>query len=204
MPTIKSKRAEQGRDPGPRARRAHAAALLIAVVASAAVLLAACGGASGGASTTASDGASGASQPTADSNQAAKFSQCMRAHGVPDFPDPNASGHFTLKVTKGGDLDPSSAAFKSAEQACKSLEPTGFGSGSSQSPQQQNQLLKFVSCMRSHGVPNFPDPSASGAMKIQGGANGVNPNSPAFKSAMQTCRSDLPNGGNGSSAQVGG
>lgn len=128
----------------------------------------------------------------------------MRANGVPDFPDPSADGKFSLKVTKGGDLNPNSGAFQSAEQKCKSLEPAGFGAGSSQSPAQQSQLLKFVSCMRSHGVSNFPDPSSSGQMILKGGSGGVDPNSPTFKTAMQSCRSLLPNGGNGSGVSAGG
>lgn len=205
IPTIKTKRAQRGQDPGPRARRARGVALLIAVLASAAVLLAACGSSSGGSSTTdtaASGGASGTSQPAADSTKAAQFSQCMRAHGVPSFPDPDANGNLSLKVTKGGPLDPSSPAFKSAEQACKSLQPAGFGGGT-QSEANQNKTLQFVSCMRKNGVPNFPDPSASGAMMITGG-NGVDPNSPQFKSAMQTCRKLLPGGGTGASASQGG
>jgi hypothetical protein len=43
--------------------------------------------------------------------------------------------------------------------------------------------------MRSHGVPNFPDPGA-GAAAIKPGA--IDPNSPAFKSAVTNCRSVLP------------
>jgi hypothetical protein len=62
--------------------------------------------------------------------------------------------------------------------------------------------------MRSHGVPNFPDPGSNGGGGIQiqstqrrgSGAslsvNGVSVNAPAFQSAMQSCRSKMPNGGN--------
>jgi hypothetical protein len=61
--------------------------------------------------------------------------------------------------------------------------------------------------MRSHGVPNFPDPGSNGrgGLEIQqtqrAGSgrslkiNGVSVSSPAFNSAMQSCRSHLPNGG---------
>jgi hypothetical protein len=65
-----------------------------------------------------------------------------------------------------------------------------------------SKSLEFASCMRSHGVPNFPDPKLSdaGVLKVQslGGntqVNGVTVNGPAFQSAMQACKSDLPNGG---------
>jgi hypothetical protein len=62
--------------------------------------------------------------------------------------------------------------------------------------------LEFASCMRSQGVPDFPDPKAngSGGMLIQSengntSVNGVKVNGPAFQSAMKACRSKLPNGG---------
>lgn len=45
--------------------------------------------------------------------------------------------------------------------------------------------------MRSHGVPNFPDPSAgAGGFNLNG--TGINPQSPAFQSAHQTCFKSLP------------
>jgi hypothetical protein len=167
---------------------------LIVVLASAALLLAACGGSSNKSShnsnSSASGGGSGAPS-TADSNKLARFSQCMRAHGEPSFPDP-VNGHLELTVTKGSALDPSSPHFQSALQSCKSLEPAGFAAGGSPSTQQQNQVLKFVNCMHKHGEPNIPDPNSSGGVVMSGGS--VNPNSPQFQAAMHACRSLLPAG----------
>jgi hypothetical protein len=48
--------------------------------------------------------------------------------------------------------------------------------------------------MRSHGVPNFPDPSAGGGINIPQGSN-INPFSPSFKAAQAQCHELLPNGG---------
>jgi hypothetical protein len=153
--------------------------------ASLALALAACGGSSGGPAS----GGGGTSSPAADSTQAARYAQCMRAHGVPDFPDP-VDGHLSLTVRKGTDLDPADPAFKSAQRACRKLAPAGLGSGGAQSTGQQSQLLKFVRCMRSHGVKDFPDPSSGGAVVMQG----IDPQSPQFQSAMQSCRKLLPAG----------
>lgn len=184
--------------------RTYSMAVALAICA-VALALAGCGGSSSSSSTdsaaSGSGGSSGSAQ-TANSSQAAKFSQCMRAHGVPDYPDPGPNGQIRLTVTKGSDLDPNSPASKAAEQACKSLRPAGLGSGG-QSVASQNKMLQFVSCMRKNGVPNFPDPSASGALRITSGS-GVDPNSPQFKSAMQTCQKLLPGGGTGASASQGG
>lgn len=188
------------------ARRGGLAGAVALVLASCVLALAGCGSSSSSSSTGSSAAASGAtpaSSQTANSQKAAQFSQCMRAHGVPDFPDPGANGQITLKVTKGSDLDPQSPAHQSALQSCKSLEPPGFGGSGSESVANQNKLLQFVSCMRKNGVPNFPDPSSSGTMRITS-ANGVDPNSPTFKSAMQSCQKLLPSGGTGASASVGG
>jgi hypothetical protein len=44
-----------------------------------------------------------------------KFSECMRANGIPDFPDPSGGG---LSIRRGGDLDPSNPAFQSAQKLC--------------------------------------------------------------------------------------
>ncbi len=51
--------------------------------------------------------------------------------------------------------------------------------------------------MRSHGLPNFPDPGANGGIRISPGS-GVNPASPAFQSAQSACSKLLPGGGPGS------
>jgi hypothetical protein len=56
-------------------------------------------------------------------------------------------------------------------------------------------VLAFSACMRSHGVPNFPDPigsNRSGMINIAG--RGIDPNSPAFQAAQRSCQSLLPAG----------
>lgn len=60
--------------------------------------------------------------------------------------------------------------------------------------------LDFAKCMRSHGVSNFPDPSAAGGgIQIRvGPGSGINPGSPAFQSAQKSCKHLLPGGGPGS------
>jgi hypothetical protein len=47
--------------------------------------------------------------------------------------------------------------------------------------------------MRSHGVPNFPDPSEAHGI-VLGPNSGVNPQSPAFQSAQQRCAKLQPGG----------
>jgi hypothetical protein len=56
--------------------------------------------------------------------------------------------------------------------------------------------IKFAGCMRSHGIPNFPDPSGGGGIQIPAGS-GINPFSPAFKAAQASCQKLMPGGGPG-------
>lgn len=113
------------------------------------------------------------------------YASCMRSKGDPGFPDPNNQGNFGA-ITPGSPADPNSPAFKAAQPNCRSLMPA-----QSQQQQQQNQsqAVQFAACMRSHGVPNFPDPNSQSGFLIRGG---VDPNSSQFKAAMQACQSLLP------------
>lgn len=49
--------------------------------------------------------------------QGIKFAECVRGHGVPDFPDPNASGDFEYMVSVTLEV------WTKAVDACKDLEP---------------------------------------------------------------------------------
>jgi hypothetical protein len=52
----------------------------------------------------------------------------------------------------------------------------------------------FASCMRSHGVPNFPDSSGPGGIHFSPGS-GIDPAAPAFRQAQARCQKLLPGGG---------
>ena len=80
-----------------------------------------------------------------------KFAECIRAHGVSDFPDPNAKNEFEYGVS----VTP--AVWKQATTACKDLQPPGTLS-SKRTPKQQSASLRFAQCIRDNGVKDFPDP----------------------------------------------
>jgi hypothetical protein len=67
-------------------------------------------------------------------------------------------------------------------------------SGGPPSPAVTAAFLKFARCMRSHGVPNFPDPGSGGGIDISPGS-GLDPASPAFQAAQRQCKKLLPGGG---------
>jgi hypothetical protein len=60
---------------------------------------------------------------------------------------------------------------------------------------------KFSSCMRKHGVMNYPDPNSQGLVTINS-RMGINPDSPVFSAAQATCQKLLPDGGQPAAAQI--
>jgi hypothetical protein len=123
----------------------------LAALAMVALIGAGCGSNSPSGGGTASSGASGATTKAADQGKLVKLAECVRAHGVPHFPDPDAKGEFAFGI------DVSPAVWSKAVDACKDLEPAGIFSGK-RSPKQQSDALRFAECIRENGVKDFPDP----------------------------------------------
>jgi hypothetical protein len=190
-----------------RGRRAFAACALAGTVA---VGLSACG------SSGSSAASSGTTSTTSASSGRLKYAECLRSHGV-NVPDPTAGGGFAGGGGGGGGAGGatsttggapgggpggyrallSTATGQAAEKACASLRSKSFG-GPGGNPADQAKFaaaaVKFAECMRAHNI-DIPDPSSS-----SGGAFGIfkdlrgssETNSPAFKTAMTACSSDLP------------
>ncbi len=142
-------------------------------------------------------GSSGTPSPkaTPSSNPQFELSQCMRTHGAPNFPDPQGGPGgegFTISQSPGSStvtvegIAFSGPAFESAVKTCKL-----FGGGSAPSPiseSQKLQLIAFAHCMRTHGVPSYPDPTfPSGGGISSSLPAGVSRNSPAVRQAAAAC-----------------
>jgi len=112
------------------------------------------------------------------------YTTCMRSHGVQDFPDPNSSGNFDISATVG-----SNPAFTAATHACQALSPGGQ-QAATVSAEKLATEVKWARCMRSHGVPGFPDPNSSGQID----SAKFDPQSPAFKRASAACQYLQPSG----------
>jgi len=121
-----------------------------------AALTAACGGSP---SATGSGGSSNAGG-SARSQSAVAFSGCMRSHGVPNFPDPSSSGGIPKETAR--QLGVSSTQLLAALKACQHLLPNTGNTDDDPAALHRwwSQMLHFARCMHSHGVPNWPDPSA--------------------------------------------
>jgi hypothetical protein len=153
----------------------HARRAIPLAAAGCALLLGACGSSSVPHGAAADDHAVGI-----------EFSTCMRSHGVPGFPDPEADSGVQIPLSLSTDPSP---AFTSAIHACGHLIPTGAPPVVPAS--QQEAALRFAQCIRRHGVPSFPDPVYRDGHQIPIPAsadNAVSLASPAFKAAVAACR----------------
>jgi hypothetical protein len=195
----------QTTDHRPRRRPRGVAGALVVALAGVALLAAACGGGSPGAlvahtgATTSSTAASGnGSTGSGRSGGLLAYSKCMRAHGLPNFPDPNSQGVIEGQSSSasGGsanELNPNSPTYQAAQKACQKY--ASGGTTPADQTQQLKEALKYSTCMRSHGVTGFPDPTVvNGQIEFNGSGIG---RSPEYQSANTACQS-LLTGGSGS------
>ena len=170
---------------------------VLAGAAATALLLTACGGApatTGAASTTG----------TSQYQRSVAFAACMRSHGEPSFPDPQPNGGFMIK--NNSSLNPSAPQYQAAAKACAKLR--GPAMSPAQRKQALAQALKYSACMRTHGVPSFPDPTVrngSVGISISGSSrngattgSGIDPKSPQYQAAQKACQSLMPGAGGSS------
>jgi hypothetical protein len=112
--------------------------------------------------------------------------RCMRAHRVPNFPDPGSNGGMSVNLSPGGStitidgIAFSGPTFQAAEKICT---PLGSSGAKPAVPDQQKlALLADARCMRQHGVPRFTDPQfpLSGGI-FGGGVDCQDASSPEYK-----------------------
>jgi hypothetical protein len=111
------------------------------------------------AATIAACGSSAKPRGDPGSDPALELAQCMRSHGVPNFPDPGAHG-----LVIPNNINTQSPAFTSAQRACAKLGSTPTVGGPGQRAASESARLRMVglaNCMRKQGVPDFPDPTTS-------------------------------------------
>jgi hypothetical protein len=145
------------------------------VVATVGVVLPAAGcGSPGGhvaqlASTSTRSVASSAGSAASPGNGWVAFSACVRSHGVSRFPDPAGDGE--LPKVSLPQLGIGGFQFQAAQTACQGLRPAG-GSltqeadclmlgdcPAAEAERIRAAELSYARCMRTHGVPNWPDPT---------------------------------------------
>jgi hypothetical protein len=177
----------------------RSARTVTAVIATAGLVLLAvgCGGSPSGvaqlgSTTTQSRSSSTAAATSAQQNAAIAYARCMRSNDVSNWPDPNSSGVFDKSKLTSQKLGASSSRVQAAQSACRRLLPNGGnGRTAGQVQEAKAQSLRFSQCVRSHGVPNFPDPDSTGRIPDPATV-GIDQGSPKFRAANQACGKDRP------------
>ena len=168
----------------------HHGRVFVAVVATIALLVAAC------TSNSAGPGVArvGRSSPSGSaSNGPLAFSQCMRSHGVPTFPDPDSNG--ALRKETAQQLGVSNSQWDTAQRACAHLLPNSDHGGLTPAEVQQawSGTRNFARCMRSHRVSNWPDPADDGTgtpvFYLQ---NKIDANAPQIVTKIHVCQHLIP------------
>jgi hypothetical protein len=168
--------------------RCHSPVILVLLAVAAFSLLAAgCGG--GGGSPGIASVATTTSAATSPGSGPVAFANCMRTHGIPNWPDPDSRGVFDK--AKLQQLGLSVARVRRIEEGpCNRLLPSGPGPQESaqQTRTRVADALSFARCMRSHGVSRFPDPTAQGELTVEMvQAQGIDVRSTAVLRVVRAC-----------------
>ncbi len=144
-----------------------------------------------GPSSSSGSSGQGSSKEASQSLQL-RFAQCMRSHRVPAFPDPSAGGGFLNAISASG-INTHSPTFEAALHACKKYNPAADMTPA-QGAAENTKGLEFSQCMRTHGVPNYPDPSTGpvGEQVIDLRGKGIDLGSPTFHAANEACQKIVP------------
>jgi hypothetical protein len=182
--------------PAPHRRRTQLL-LVVAIIATAVLAMAACRG---------SDHPASSAGAATNARSTVAYSACIRADGVPNFPDPGSGGQVPKADPQ--QLGVSAAQLQSAQQACAHLLPA---TGDTAEQQQETQcsmadncspaviaqwmsgLRTLAQCLRTHGEPNWPDPVITSEGGHPAGPHflyaqtGIDHHSPQVLADVQTC-----------------
>jgi hypothetical protein len=168
-------------------RRAGVLALTLAVALSAA----ACGGSSTSSGSSTPVRSSGASSTYVSDKLS--LARCLRAHGVPNYPDPNAAG----QEPPGAKQLITTPQGQAAVGACTDASNRVHGDVAAQTQAVLAGYVRFAQCMRSHGLPGFPDPVVAegrAEFMLSPSQDGFDPHSSQVLAKAHACEHVLPAG----------
>lgn len=118
-----------------------------------------------------------------------EWAACIRSHGDPNQVDPTIDANKDIEITMRNVSPTLSSAVHGSTGPCSNylLSAEAALRGGQAAPQAPSiaQEIAYVDCMRTNGVPNYPDPSADGDTRFEG--TGINTNSTAFENADELC-----------------
>ncbi len=175
-----------------------------------AVVVSACGSSTSSSSSSAAAGTGATSVSTGSTTARLNLAKCLRANGI----DVSDSGTTSGAGGGAGGIFAAlrnypRAQVEAAEKACKQYLAAAFPQTTltaAQRAARTQELVKYATCMRSHGV-DIPDPTTSGGGSFAFGAGSAGSsnfrallNTPAYKTANAACASLRPKFGGGTAA----
>jgi hypothetical protein len=162
----------------------------LVAVAAFALLAAGCGGGRSPAAQTGASSTMGVTPRT--QNGALAFARCLRANGLPKWPDPTSSGAFDKSKLRQTGY--SVAQMRAVEDGpCRHLLPASPAAPTITAAD-RTDYLEAAACMRSHGYPNFPDPTFPNNNVHLDIPSSIDQNSAQFRGAATTCTKLIPAG----------
>jgi hypothetical protein len=115
---------------------------------------------------------------------------CIHHHGAPNFPDPyvDAAGKVAFPDS-APDLPTDAQA--ACQHIIDQLPNPGNAGPTAISGSEYQRWLQFAVCMRSHGLPAWPDPKSDGSFPLPASLRGST--SSGIAPAFEACRSLDPN-----------
>lgn len=117
---------------------------------------------------------------------------CIRAHGMPNLPDPIIDSHGRASLPPGTPTPP-----PAARQACQTIYNRLPASLRNDAAPDIAMEIKFAQCMRSHGLTDWPDPNADGTYPLPADLRAESKSSPLFariRTTWDACRAFNPSG----------
>ena len=125
------------------------------------------------------------STKTDDAELGRRFAACMRAEGI-DVPDPDPDGGMMMALPAGEEGSAAARKQDAAVEKCREFLPTG-GEAPKLSPEDIESMREYSRCMRSNGLPDFPDPDpATGSIRMDADAPESDPES--MRKAAEACQ----------------
>lgn len=156
------------------------------------LLAAGCGG--GGSPGVANIASSTTAATTTRESGPVAFARCMRAHRVPGFPGPNATGMFDGSKLKQVGASAGEPQVRAAQSECNYLLPNGVPIAGRVTRADQAYYLRGAACMRRHGFADFPDPTFKNNNVTFDIPSGIDANSSQVRSALAICQKLIPAG----------
>lgn len=162
-------------------------AVVAAAAGACAAVVAGCGSGGHAASHTTPSGTSNAQTQAI----LRELTQCIRQHGVPNFPDMTYDQRTGKVQVPPGTRKPPQNTMDACRSIASRLPAEGMDRPATAA--EMAKLRELSQCMRRHGLPDWPDPNANGAFPLpprlrQGGKV-------MMRTQLQACRQYFPAGG---------